>query len=286
METVLKQLFLYEYVRSQYEVQYFSGLTGNDLSKCASGIGNYSDDSHDRFIAFVFMQEIMMLNSSVVYSLFRKYDTSSASETSPLGKGLDALLSHATTKSKSLTDQRNTLPHPQDISFAAFLASSATLRKKFITKLHACKLAVPFLLPGREGIEFIKHGLEGVVLPIRGPPSKEVVATNHQLTVISFLRLSNDCQISKSKCLNDLLYSDSGKSHDTFFHRDSPCGHKKRLISNGLVEGSWFLPSSSTSQDTPLESEILFLNLRGNAYNFSETSSVPRTIFLFIGCLC
>ncbi|CAC5368370.1 unnamed protein product [Mytilus coruscus] len=76
--------------------------------------------------------------------------------------------------------------------------------------------------------------------------------------IISFVRIGCP-SVSKSKLLNEIL---TDQYHNTFSNKDCPLGTAKRILSDGIVEAAWYIPSDKS---TVFRNTAMFLNLRGNA---------------------
>ena len=262
---LLRKLFLSEYYHSPYCTAYTQGLTANDVSQCTNSMQETTPDDHNRFIAYLYLKNVLMLNSNVVYSVFGYNTTEEKYQFDQSGTNLDDLDDSCDNASVvSLpgmpSAQNNNSFHPQDVALVTYLSSSIQLRRQYTSKLYECKLAVPIIIPKENGLVFAKHALNAIVLSDQG---QEISSTNKKINIISFLRLANRVSPSKSKLINELL----GKCHDTFYHRDCPLGERERMVSNGIVEGAWFYPTESSGSD------MLFLNLRGKSCDYKQQVS-------------
>ena len=192
-------------------------------------------------IGLSFIKQLLMQNSNVMLDVFGK----SKSGVSPL-KTLSGLLENKALKHK----YEERLPHPQDICLHAFKRASVLLRKHLLAKSFACKLAVPLIIPQGSKLQINKHAIQGINLPIRRSQSvHEVQAVNHPISVVSFVRISNKCTLSKSQLMNDILANNIVSSRHTFFDRSRADDHADRLTSTGLVEAAWYLPALESSSD-------------------------------------
>ena len=90
---------------------------------------------------------------------------------------------------------------------------------------------------------------------------------------VSFLRVGFH-SISKSEIMNDIMTKrKSGNRNEPFFSYNSPGGMSKKVLVNGLVEISWYLPG-----DGLYPMPIAFINLRGDA---SDPKFERQLHFLF-----
>ncbi|CAG2218754.1 unnamed protein product [Mytilus edulis] len=152
--------------------------------------------------------------------------------------------------------------NPLDFLLLILLCCSSSLKQVVAYKLFLCKLSIPLVYP------FLDNGK----LIVRVWPLQQIIIENKILQkvsvecpcqVISFVRLGRPT-ISKSKLINELLHE---QYHDTFFNRDCPLGTNKRLISEGLIETMWYIPTTNTSKPDDLlelKDVTMFLNLRGD----------------------
>ena len=173
---------------------------------------------------------------------------------------------------------------PLDVFLVIFSCCHLMLRQTLLQKMHIGKLAVPILYPSLDGehLQLSAWAISTMIFSSQDGRSAatEVSADTCPMQVVTFCRLGRP-NISKSKILNEVL---SDKTHGTYFNQDSPRGNIPRILSEGLVEGSWYLPSSKESD---IFSDItLFLNLRGNATNHSvqlkQLSQFSSVIVVFI----
>ncbi len=169
--------------------------------------------------------------------------------------------------------------NPMDVFLATFSCCDLILRQIIVQKLFLCRLAVPFLLPGfsTKSLLLNQWALRTIVVEWRdkNQAALETSIVAHPSDIVSFIRLGRPT-LSKSKSINDIL-SDNG--HNTFFNKDCPGSMVPRIYCDGLVEGSWYLPSGKA--EDYLKSITMFLNLRGDAVEskrqvslLSEISSV------------
>ena len=162
------------------------------------------------------------------------------------------------------------LPHPMDMILLLFICSDFMLRQVLAFKLFMCQLAIPFIvLTPDDKIEMLLWPLRSIVVEwqkehenMADHENMEEALVDCNLHMVAFMRYG-ETAFSKSKMMNAIL---SPSRHSVFFHKDAPCGSEKRLISNGIVELSHFLPSAK-KQD-PFKEPALFFNLRGDACAF------------------
>ena len=156
--------------------------------------------------------------------------------------------------------------HPIDCLLALLHSSDNFLRQDLYCRLATCQIAVPLILP---------HPIMGVpTLPLWALRSivkkfKTIERTTFDGRIItsstpfvSCLRLG-DHSVSKSETLNGVMNKIDFVSKPVYFlNYNIPGGTAKRLLDNGLVEISWYLPGN-----TLFPKAIAFTNLRGDASN-------------------
>ena len=182
--------------------------------------------------------------------------------------------------------------NPMDAFLALFHCCDDFLRQDLVTKLSACQLSVPFLLPHPDqlskGITMLLWALEGIkkswkIKDDNGTfKDHQVFVTEHPFPVVSFIRIGEN-ELSKSNLLNKIIVDVNGY-HDIFFHKDCRGGGVERKIVNGLVELCWYLPGGRKKQ--AFEQEICFANLRGDARSFRKQfkvlSKISSAMFLML----
>ena len=133
-----------------------------------------------------------------------------------------------------------------------------------------CRLAIPFIVLTYEcDTEMLIWPLRSIVMEWK---TKAGVFTEEALVkvktnMVSIVRYGQS-YTSKSKMMNDLLSS----GHDVFFHKNAPRGQARRLVSNGTVEMSHFLPAGNERDRFP--EPALFFNLRGDACDYPDQHSL------------
>ena len=154
--------------------------------------------------------------------------------------------------------------HPMDGLLALIHCSDDFLRQDLFCRLATCQIAVPLLLPDplTGDPTLLLWALRSIVKEFKlsdGTKCNGRIIT-HQTQFVSFLRLGCH-EMSKSETLNGVMNkTDSDNKNTAFFHFNSPGGTNPRLLVNGLVEMSWYLPG-----DGLYPKPIAFTNLRGDA---------------------
>ena len=164
---------------------------------------------------------------------------------------------------------------PADLLLAIFLCCNMELRKVLVEKMHQCKFAIPFVYVSNKRINVSLWPLREIQID-----SYIESVANRELPVVSFVRIGDvNFPISKSKQINALLRGHN-EEYNTFSHKDCPSGSIKRTVANGMIEVSWFVPSSLQGlvQDDTNRKEVsslantsvAFCNLRGDASIHNE----------------
>ena len=157
--------------------------------------------------------------------------------------------------------------YPMDVFLILYLSADPLFQRKILQKLSKCKLSLPLIIsdpstcqPKIFAFPFQSLSSEWKKAA-QNEKAKESIPFDEPMPIISFIRFGDHTsdKFSKSKILNDIL----GSKHDCFIHRNSPGSTKTRLLFDGTVELSWFLPSKS--KENIFSNPITFLNLRGNA---------------------
>ncbi|KAJ8371706.1 hypothetical protein AAFF_G00303150 [Aldrovandia affinis] len=180
--------------------------------------------------------------------------------------------------------------NPLDLLTAVFLCSDGFLQQEMVLKMSMCQFSVPLLLPKGDAQQctlvlwamrdIVKRFRPHSLADPRGFVEGSIVLTD--LPLVSFVRLGSS-SLSKSQILNQVL-SNPQQYHDTFIHRNMVCGDTPRMISNGLVEISWYLPCGNRNIDIFSE-PVAIANLRGDLSDFqTQYSFLCRTsaaVFVF-----
>ena len=170
--------------------------------------------------------------------------------------------------------------HPVDCLLALIICSDDFLRQDLFSRLAKCQRAVPFLIPNPFTKELILPfwAMLSIIQEwkITTKENKIVEQTCHivsyPMPIVTFLRIGTQQKhVSKSKILNDII-SESESPHNFFFHRDCSGGQYKRILGEGLVDMTWYLPNGSET-DIFLDA-ITFLNLHGDARHHPEQAII------------
>ncbi|KAM9465891.1 up-regulator of cell proliferation-like isoform 2-T2 [Clarias gariepinus] len=178
-----------------------------------------------------------------------------------------------------------------DLTTALFICADSFLQQEMTLKMSMCQFAVPFLLPRgmHNQSTLMLWALRGILKEWRPHSMSESKGfiedsvVNAKIPLISFVRLSS-CSLSKSQVLNQVL-NKSQQHHDFFSHREMIGGASPRIISNGLVEICWSLPSGNNSIDV-FHEPVVIANLRGDVCTFETIfcflTQVSAAVFVFL----
>ena len=158
--------------------------------------------------------------------------------------------------------------HPIDILLTLLHCCDNILRQDLLSRLHTCKLAVPFLLPdpNNNTVTLLLWAMRSIICEWkckigRNISSVESRIVYHKGPIISFLRVGSTKSakdFSKSHILNTVI-----GEQKYFFHWNCPGGKFSRQFVDGLVELSYYLPSGKETDS--FSDAVTFINLRGEA---------------------
>ncbi|KAM4697660.1 interferon-induced very large GTPase 1-like, partial [Rhinophrynus dorsalis] len=180
--------------------------------------------------------------------------------------------------------------HPLDVLCVLLHCSDHFLQQEIVSKMSMCQFAVPLLLPAGDSsyCTFMLWAMRDIVKSWRPQSlaeSKGFIEDNVvdiSMPTFSFVRFGK-IKLSKSKTMNKVL-SPTQQSHEFFIHENMEGGNHQRIISDGLVEISWYFPAGREKSDTFPE-PIAVTNLRGdlesNWTQFSFLTQVSSAIFVF-----
>ncbi|XP_071816310.1 interferon-induced very large GTPase 1-like isoform X2 [Apostichopus japonicus] len=156
----------------------------------------------------------------------------------------------------------------RDSVYAILMHCDPFLKQELLSKMSACQLAVPIILPdlSQNSLSFLLWGIQKISKAWQDPASSvvyEVNVTQHSFPVVAAVRFSNPAW-SKSNTLNKILGSVQGNDEHPYF-----CSQEQdvapSILSKGTLEAVWYLPSGRKSRKHTLETPVCFLNLRGDA---------------------
>ncbi|KAM4697665.1 LOW QUALITY PROTEIN: interferon-induced very large GTPase 1-like [Rhinophrynus dorsalis] len=180
--------------------------------------------------------------------------------------------------------------HPLDVLCVLLHCSDSFLQQIILSKMCMCQFAVPLLLPVGDSShctlmlwamrDVVKRWGPQTIAQSKGFKEENVVKIS--MPIFSFVRLGKE-KLSKSKVLNQVL-SPTQQSRDFFIHENMEGGNHQRIISDGLVEISWYFPGGREKSDTFPE-PIAVTNLRGdlesNWKQFSFLTQISSAVFIF-----
>ncbi|XP_072273177.1 up-regulator of cell proliferation-like [Pyxicephalus adspersus] len=181
--------------------------------------------------------------------------------------------------------------HPLDVLCALLHCSDAFLQQEIVTRLSMCQVAVPLLLPPGYGTEctLLLWAMRDIIKHLPSPTGTgdfiEEHLVNIPMPLISFVRLGECKNISKSKLLNQVLSFDSHSSRNDFVHHQMSCGKGSKKISDGLVEITWFFPSKNTAPHCP-QQPFAVVNLHGDIQTYQRQfkflASISSATFILL----
>ncbi|CAC5420877.1 unnamed protein product [Mytilus coruscus] len=159
--------------------------------------------------------------------------------------------------------------NPMDMFYVTFLSCDMMLKQEIVSKLFACRLAVPILFRDiNRKLVLTKWGLRKILLNKQiENKSLQMDALHCKTKRVSFIRIGQQT-LSKSKLLNEIMCD---QYHPTFFNRDCRLGASKRRVASGLVESSWFVSSGPGDE---FGEHIMFMNLRGESIEYREEVAI------------
>ena len=162
-------------------------------------------------------------------------------------------------------DDNEEMHNPVDYFLLVFSCCDDILKSLVVKNLFLCRLAIPILLPNyaphKPSYEFRMSSLRGSQIQMFGDDRlfKECFVPTALSQSVAFMRFGH-LKMSKSNLLNRIL---SYENHPIFSHFEAENGSQAKMISQGMIEGSWFVPGKKESE-LKFEKLTLFLNLRGN----------------------
>ncbi|PIK35134.1 hypothetical protein BSL78_28037 [Apostichopus japonicus] len=161
----------------------------------------------------------------------------------------------------------------RDIVYGILMHCNPFLKQELLSKLSECQLAVPIILPdlSQNSLSFLLWGIQKISKAWQDPVSSvvnEVNVTHYPFPVVAAVRFAKPA-CSKSNILNKILGSVQGNDEHPYF-----CSQEQdvvpSILSKGTIEAVWYLPSGRKSRKHTLETELCFLNLRGDALDLPE----------------
>ncbi|XP_040211496.1 up-regulator of cell proliferation-like [Rana temporaria] len=190
---------------------------------------------------------------------------------------------------KAIFEDSQSSIHPLDVLCVLLHCSDSFLQQEIVSKMSMCQFAVPLLFPAGDGSQctYMLWAMRDIVKKWR-PQSladskgfREENVVNISMPIISFVRLGKT-KLSKSKTLNQVL-NPIQQHYKLFIHDDMEGRNLERKISDGLVEISWYFPSSKSDV---FPEAFAVTNLRGdlesNWDQFTFLSEISSAVFIFM----
>ncbi|XP_071816268.1 uncharacterized protein [Apostichopus japonicus] len=161
----------------------------------------------------------------------------------------------------------------RDIVYAILMHCDPFLKQEVLSKMSACQLAVPIILPdlSQKSLSLLLWGIQKISKAWQDPASSvvnEVNVTQYPFPVVAAVRFAQPV-CSKSNILNKILGSVQGNDEHPYF-----CSQEqdvaRSILSKGTIEAVWYLPSGRKSRKHTLETALCFLNLRGDALDLPK----------------
>ena len=172
--------------------------------------------------------------------------------------------------------------HPMDTILALLHCADDFLRQDLMARLATCQLSIPFILPDpiTGNAVFLLWAMKSITREWKSTMKGTEVVHNcslvsYAIPMVAFVRFSKQ-GTSKSKIMNYVL---SGSDEKYFFHRDCDGGKFDRVLGDGLVDISWYLPAGEEHDVFP--EAIAFVNLHGDARNHTkQVDFLSKTCFM------
>lgn len=149
----------------------------------------------------------------------------------------------------------------RDFVHAVLQSCDPFLQQEILSKMSACNLAVPIILPNSgDRPTFVLWGIQNITKAWRDPCSQNINAvyvSHSPYPVVSAVRFG-DPGCSKSNILNTILGKDQ---HPYFCSREQDV--TPSVLSKGTLEALWYSPSRKKNGKNDIRQAVCFLNLRG-----------------------
>ena len=205
----------------------------------------YSNPEHITDIPWVILRKIITIDCAFREMVLEEFVSKHSTESESPFDLFSDFESEIDKNEENISDDSIENLHPSDVLLAILSCSDLHLQKVLAEKIALCQFAIPFIYP-----DFIKDDLVASTWPLRGiilgSNCKSVISMPAKK--VSFIKIGEFGDRSKSKLI-DVFLRDQNEEHATFFHKDCAMGHNERKISNGVIEISWFLPSTRRGQE-------------------------------------
>nr|XP_001341795.5 interferon-induced very large GTPase 1-like [Danio rerio]XP_005169765.1 interferon-induced very large GTPase 1-like [Danio rerio] len=166
--------------------------------------------------------------------------------------------------------------NPLDLVTVIYMTTNSFLQQEIAQRMLQSNFAVPLYLPPihpeKKGTILLSP-FRGVLgewkSPSEGPTMKNMA--NSRMPFLSAVRLGS-CSVSKSRVLNHVL-GGPHKLNESFINCGMKGGELPRVLSDGLVEVCWNLPSGD-HHESAFSRPVLVANLRGDAANYEKQMSL------------
>ncbi len=172
----------------------------------------------------------------------------------------------------------NDIIHINDILVSLFYVSDSLVREIYCKNLNMCGKALPFILPNREILLWPLQDISKTFKCYKDS-IKHVKVNDYQSPIISFVRLGDINNFSKSELINGLFFKES----NVFLSKKITSQQSSPVISQGLIEIAWYCPehtlTSDLEENNPIKLDknmITILNLRGDSNKFPEQLNIIR----------
>ena len=167
---------------------------------------------------------------------------------------------------------------PLDGLLTVLLCSDNFLRQDLMYRLATCQIAVPLVLPDpmTGDLTLTLWSLRKIVKQWEDRESHghEVSIISYPTPVVSFVRFGKHKR-SKSKLMNIVM---NNSTHDTYFHYDCGGGSAPKVLTEGLIDMAWYLPSDREYYSLP--EPVTFLNLHGDGLKLEKQIDFLRYVCL------
>ncbi|XP_048017411.1 interferon-induced very large GTPase 1 [Megalobrama amblycephala] len=166
--------------------------------------------------------------------------------------------------------------NPLDLVAVIYMTTNSFLQQEITHRMLQCNFAVPLYLPPvypeKKGTMLL-YPFRGVLGQWKSPSEGTIMKNmaNSRMPFLSAVRLGR-CSVSKSRVLNRVLGSPH-KLNECFINCGMDGGQLPRVLSDGLVEMCWNLPSGDHHYNV-FSRPVLVANLRGDAANCEKQMSL------------
>ena len=154
---------------------------------------------------------------------------------------------------------------PLDGLIMVLLCADNILRQDLFCRLATCQIAIPLVLPDpiQQNLTLTVWSMRTIVKQWCSTSIKshghEVSILSYPSRAVSFLRFGAHHK-SKSRLVNAVM---NDSNHNTFYHYDCNGGSTPKLLTEGMIDIAWHLPSANSA----FNNVVTFLNLHGDARN-------------------